>query len=115
MGRIEVYGIKAYGHHGCLEEEGIIGQEYSVDVSIECNITPSALTDDLQKTVDYCLVTEIVKEEIGRRSNLIETVAHRIAVRLKEIDMVEGVEVKVTKPKPPIQGDVREVSVIETL
>jgi dihydroneopterin aldolase len=115
MGQILVSGIRAYGHHGCLDEEAVIGQEYTVDVTMECDLRPSAEADNLSLTVDYCDVTRIVKEEVGQRSKLIETVAMRIAKKILTLDFVQKVTVAVTKPKPPIDGDVKQVTVIETL
>lgn len=115
MGRIEVKGIRVYAHHGCLEEESIIGQEFVVDVIVGADIRPSATQDELELTVDYCDITEVVKEEMSIRAKLIEVKAVNIARRVKSMPHVDTVEVRITKPKPPIAGDVREVCVIETM
>ena len=40
MGLIEVNGIRVYAYHGCLTEEGRIGGHYSVDVSIDGDLSP---------------------------------------------------------------------------
>ena len=43
--QIHVNGLRFWAHHGCMEEEAIIGQEYRVDVTLWVNLAPSAATD----------------------------------------------------------------------
>ena len=113
MGVIQVTGIKCYAYHGCLEEEGIIGGHYIVDIEIETDFENSASSDDLSKTIDYVVVYEIVKEQMDIRSKLIEHVAKRIYdAILKKWPTIHGASIKVTKLNPPIHGDVQQVSVI---
>lgn len=110
---IEVNGIKLYAFHGCLPEEGKIGGNYIVDLTITTDFTEAAKTDDLLKTVDYVVVNKIVKEEMAVRSKLIEHVGQRIVDRIKqEVNNVEALRVKVTKVCPPINGDVDNVAII---
>ena len=110
---IEVNGIKLYAFHGCLPEEGKIGGNYIVDVTITTDFTEAAKTDDLLKTVDYVVINKIVKEEMAVRSKLIEHVGQRITDRIKqELNNVEALRVKVTKVCPPINGDVDNVAII---
>lgn len=110
---IEVNGIKLYAFHGCLVEEGKIGGNYIVDLTITTNFTEAALTDELTKTVDYVVVNKIVKEEMAIRSKLIEHVGQRIVNRIKnEVMNIDALRVKVTKICPPINGDVDNVAII---
>lgn len=112
MGIINVTGIKLYAHHGCLEEEAMIGANYIVDVRIETDFNVAQRTDDLSKTVDYVVVYNIVKSEMAIRSKLIEHVAGRIADHLiRQLPEIEKADVTVTKINPPMNGDVNSVSV----
>lgn len=112
MHRIEVKDIRVYAHHGCLVEEERIGGNYVVDLFIDADLTKSFETDALADTIDYVRLNRIVAEEMAVRSKLIEHVAHRILVRIKESDpRVIRAGVKVRKLAPPINGDVGEVSV----
>ncbi|WP_218597812.1 dihydroneopterin aldolase [Polaribacter sp. NJDZ03] len=115
MGIIQVNNIKLYAFHGCLDEEGKIGSEYSVDVEIKANLKKSSKTDELADTVDYVHLNRIVKEEMAIRSKLLEEVAQRILDRtFKEIPMVKKAKVAVAKINPPIGGNVEEVVIILT-
>lgn len=110
---IEVNGIKLYAFHGCLPEEGKIGGNYIVDIAITTDFSEAAITDELEKTVDYVIVNKIVAEEMSIRSKLIEHVGQRIVNRIKkEVKSIDSLKVKVTKMCPPINGDVDNVAII---
>jgi 7,8-dihydroneopterin aldolase/epimerase/oxygenase len=112
LGIIRINTIRVYAHHGCLEEEGVVGSAYEVDVAVEANLQQPAASDHLSDTVDYVHLHKIVTEEMQRRSKLLEHVAQRVINRiLNEIEMVESAEVTVSKINPPIGGDVASVSV----
>lgn len=109
---IAIEDIQLYAYHGCMEEEGIIGQNYRVDVYITTDYSEAAATDDLLKTVDYVQVYDIVKREMAIRSKLIEHVAKRICEALSsEIKSIEKCLVKVTKYNPPVNGVMGNASV----
>lgn len=113
LGTIKVKKIRVYAYHGCLIEEGKIGSDYSVDLSVKANLKKSAKSDNLSDTVDYVHLNKIVKEEMATRAKLLETVADKILDRiLFEIPLVEKVKVKVSKLNPPIGGNVASVSII---
>lgn len=113
MHKILVEGIKIYAYHGCLEEEGKIGANYVIDVTMETDFTDAAKTDDLKKTIDYVVVYDIVKAQMAIRSKLIEQVGQRIVDELKkQFATLKKVEIKVTKLNPPMNGNVERVSII---
>jgi dihydroneopterin aldolase len=110
---VEVNGIKLYAFHGCLPEEGKIGGNYTVDVSVKTDFSTAAIEDDLSKTIDYVIINRIVKEEMAIRSKLIEHVGQRIVNSIKkEVQNIDYIRVKVTKICPPINGDVDNVAII---
>lgn len=112
MGIIRVEDIRCYAYHGCMDEEALIGTDYSVNVEVNTDLSVSAQSDNLLDTVDYVAISMIVQEEMAIRSKLIEHVAKRILDRLMiELPTVERSKVVVVKHKAPIQGDVQRVSV----
>ncbi len=113
MGLVKVSNIRIYAYHGCLVEEGKIGSEYRVDVSVKANLTNSAISDNLLDTVDYVYLNKIIKEEMAIRAKLLEHVARRILSRIfKEIPLVDKAKVSISKINPPIGGNVALVSVV---
>ncbi|SHF84610.1 dihydroneopterin aldolase [Flavobacterium fluvii] len=112
MGIIKLKNIRTYSYHGCLIEEGKIGSDYSVDLEIKADLEESALTDDLQDTIDYVHLNRIVVEEMAIRSNLLEHVAQRIIKRIfNEIEAISRIKLGVSKLNPPIGGDVEAVTI----
>lgn len=110
---IEVNGIRVYAFHGCLPQEGEIGGNYIVDVSLTTDFSKAADSDQLSDTIDYVLINKIVEEEMAIRSKLIEHVGQRIIDRIKkESSGLLSLQVKVTKISPPINGDVDNVAII---
>lgn len=112
MGTIKVKNIRVYAYHGCLIEEGKIGSDYRVDLKVKADLSKSAVTDNLEDTVDYVHLNKIVKQEMAIRSKLLEEVAKRILDRiLVEIPIVKQAIVAVSKLNPPIGGNVEMVTI----
>ncbi len=113
MHKIHLEAIQLFAYHGCLPEEALIGSNYTIDVMMETDFTAAALADDLSQTIDYCVVFNIVKEEMAIRANLLENVALRMVNRLKrELKDLNKVAITVTKLNPPMNGNVKGVSII---
>lgn len=112
MGIIRVQNIRMYSNHGCLQEEAKIGSDYRVDVEIEADLSTSAQSDKLADTVDYVHINKVVKEEVSKRSELLEHVVQRVLDRLlNEIPMIDKATVALSKLNPPIGGDVEAVTI----
>lgn len=113
MDQIRVEGIKLFGYHGCLDEEGLIGTDYRVDVCVWGDLYRASISDQLEDTLDYVVINRIVADEMGVRSKLLEHVAKRILDRiLVEMGGVAEAEIKLSKLHPPINGDVEKVTVV---
>ena len=112
MGIIKVKGIRLQGYHGCLAEEGRVGGEYRVDVEINTDFASAEKSDKLTETIDYCVVYDLVKQEMAIRSHLIEHVCRRVLDKLVARFPGAQFTVEITKLRPPMNGDVESVSVI---
>ena len=112
MGVIRIEDIRCYAYHGCMDEEGVIGTDFSITIEVATNLSISANSDKLSDTVDYVAISKVVQEEMNTRSKLIEHVTQRILNRLmKGFPSIEKSKVVVVKHNAPIQGDVKRVSV----
>ena len=91
MGIIRIEDIRCFAYHGCMEEEGVIGTVFSVDVELKADLGVSAKSDLLADTIDYVAVSKLVQEEMAVKSKLIEHVTQRILNRLmKDFPSVES-------------------------
>lgn len=113
MHQIQLETIQLFAYHGCLKEEALIGSKYTVDVLMHTDFSEAAMYDDLSKTIDYVEVFTIVKEEMAIRANLLEHVAERIVTRMYlQLKHLHKVKLTVTKLNPPMNGNVKGVSII---
>lgn len=111
LAEISLENIKLYAHHGCLTEERLIGSMYRVDLSVFTNIEKASTSDNLNHTVDYVELLDIIKTEMSIPNNLLETVLVRIRNKIfVNIDTVLKIDLRIAKINPPINGDVASVS-----
>ncbi|HQR78946.1 MAG TPA: dihydroneopterin aldolase [Actinomycetota bacterium] len=109
---ISVTGIRARGRHGVLAAERELGQPFVVDVQMAVDTAAAARADDLELTVDYAAVaTEVVRIVGGPPVRLIETLAARIAERVRLFPGVRQVTVTVHKPGAPVPEIFEDVTV----
>jgi 7,8-dihydroneopterin aldolase/epimerase/oxygenase len=109
---IEISGLSLYTHHGASEAEREIGQRLVLDLRLDLGETDATATDDIEDTVDYGEVCQLVALVAQQRSHrTLERLCGTIADRLLGDYELEGVWVKATKPEPPIPLPVDEVSV----
>ena len=100
---IFVNDIQLHAYHGVMPQEQLTGNDYLVSVSAQYPIDKAITTDDVQHTLNYAMVYDIVKEEMGISSKLVEHVAGRIAQHLmKQFADISAVQVRVSKLNPPM-------------
>lgn len=100
---IMVEGIELRGRCGVTPEERAVGQTLVVDVALEPVSFPGAQTDDLEGTVDYGTVVDIVRRIVeGGEFRLLERLATVILDALWHEFALQAAEVAVAKPSPPV-------------
>ena len=110
--RIALTGLRVRGHHGVLPSERRAGQDFVVDVSLDLDLAPAALSDDVADTVDYGELAEALAAVIrGEPVNLLETLASRLSDICLADARVAAATVTVHKPQAPIQLNFLDVSV----
>jgi dihydroneopterin aldolase len=109
---VEIHGLSLYTHHGVTAAEREIGQRLLIDLSLEVGEVDATVTDMVEDTVDYgevCNTVSLVAQQRSYRT--LERLCTAIADRVLADYPVDAVEVKCTKPEPPIALPVEEVSV----
>lgn len=104
--------MEFYAYHGCFEEEQKIGTWFNVDLSLEADTSKAEESDNIEDTVNYQAVYQVVKEQMMIPSHLLENVARRILDAIgKNFPAVSYAWVKVKKMNPPLSGVMESVSV----
>ena len=105
--------LEVYANHGVLPQENVVGNVYVIDLRLAIDLRKACLTDNLEDTVSYADICNLVKSEMKIPSKLIEHAAKRIIDRLKsEYPQIEGVELKLSKRNPPMGAQLDYASVV---
>ncbi len=105
-GYVFIDAMKFHSFHGVIDQERLTGNDYTVSVRAGYDITRAMQTDDVNHTLNYAAVYEVVRREMDRPSKLIEHVAGRIAESLFEsFPLILSLDVKIVKHNPPMGAD----------
>jgi dihydroneopterin aldolase len=103
--RIVLRNIRLEGRHGYYDHELERPQPFEVDVDLVLNLQPAGIDDDLEQTVDYGKVYDIVRQIVESTSyRLLEALAEAISHELLVAFPVAEVGVRVRKPAVQLGG-----------
>ena len=113
MDRIFLRGMRFMACHGVLPHEREVPQPFEVDVEMGLDLRAAGGSDDLDDTVNYAKVYDVVSTVLTvTRKYLIEALAEEIADDLlRDFDSLRWVRVTVHKPAAPIDGIFSDVGV----
>lgn len=104
--KIYLRNVRFHAFHGVLPQEGIVGNDYLVNLLLDYDFSSAMKTDDLQGTLNYAEVYQKVREEMAVPSKLLEHVAGRIAHRLfSDFPEIQKLQLSITKVNPPMGAD----------
>ncbi|HCC70412.1 MAG TPA: dihydroneopterin aldolase [Bacteroidales bacterium] len=113
MALIEIKNMEFYAFHGHFKEEQIVGNKFLIDLTIEADLSKASETDRLEDTVDYQQAFRIVKEEMDKKSNLLENIGKRILDSIyAKLKGVKKATVRIRKMNPPVGGHINSVAVV---
>ena len=104
--KIYLRNVRFHAFHGVLPQEGIVGNDYLVNLVLDYDFSSAMKIDDLQGTLNYAEVYQKVREEMVVPSKLLEHVAGRIAHRLfSDFPEIKKLQLSITKVNPPMGAD----------
>lgn len=104
--KIYLRNVRFHAFHGVLAQEGIVGNDYLVNLVLDYDFSSAMKTDDLQGTLNYAEAYQKVREEMAVPSKLLEHVAGRIAHRLfSDFPEIQKLQLSITKVNPPMGAD----------
>lgn len=105
--RLFLTGIAAQGHHGANPGEKDEPQDFVVDLDVEVDVAD----DRLASTADYRSLIRAASDAVeGGSFDLLETLAHAVAVAVLAEDGVVRVNVVVHKPGAARSNEVQGVA-----
>ena len=108
--------LKIFAYHGVLPQERVVGAYYILNITLDTDFSQAMDTDELDATVSYADVFEVVKAEMAVPSRLLEHVAGRITNALfTRFPAVTAIHLEIIKENPPMGADCRGAGVSVTL
>lgn len=109
---IELKKIKFYAFHGVMTQEQKVGNIFEVSLRIAFPFEKALESDDLNDTISYADLYELVKAEMMVPSKLLEHLAGRIIRSIhKSYPEIKSGFIKITKCTPPIPGEMEGASI----
>lgn len=104
MDKIIISRLNVFGNHGVFEEENINGQNFYVSAEIGIDALKPSKSDELSDSVNYAEICTLITDWMKANTcNLIETVAHNLAILILEYsELVKSVKIRIDKPEAPI-------------
>lgn len=88
---VELRKIRFYAYHGVAEQERCVGNDYEIYVKVKYPFKDAMETDNLDATLNYAQLYEIICREMKISSHLLEHVAGRIIRAIQtEFPLSEG-------------------------
>src|SRR5689334_2507747 len=99
---VELKALRFYAFHGLYAEEKKTGNEFRVDISVVHEPVSGTITD-IGETVNYAKLYAIVKAEMQKPRQLLETLVMELAgIIHTSYPQVKKIEISITKLHVPI-------------
>ena len=100
--QIKLDNVKFFSFHGLFPEERILGNEFTLNVSVD-RISDEILSENLEHSIDYGVLYSICAEIMQNPVDLLETVCEQIVEKIQlSCPDYQLIEISVTKDHPPL-------------
>ncbi len=113
---LKIENIKLWARVGVLDEERELGQLFILDIFLWTNFEKCTLNDDIEKTVDYSKLVQILKDQSKKiYCFTIEKYSNSILEIIDQEFKLSKIKIILTKCNPPITGFDGKVSIVRFL
>lgn len=110
--KITLHEMRFYAYHGVFAQEQRVGNHFIVELTFWADIAESLHRDELEETISYADVYEVIKAEMAIPSCLLEHVVGRISERLfATFPRIQRIALTLSKCNPPFPGEVHSAAV----
>ena len=111
--QVFVRGLALHAYHGVMSHESKVGQTFTLDLTLDLDLTQASRSDKLADTVGYDQVVNVANEAFcAKRYRLVEAAAGAVAEAvLNRFKQVTAVRVTIHKPHAPIAATFDDVGV----
>ena len=110
--QIKLENIKFFSFHGLFPEERILGNEFTLSVSVD-RVSNEIFSENLEHSIDYGVLNSICAEIMLKPVDLLETICEQIVEKIQLIcPDYHLIEISVTKDHPPL-GQISGHSIVK--
>lgn len=103
---IHLHNLRFHAYHGVLAQERKTGGEFVVNVRVAYPLRQAMQTDNVDDTLNYAELFEIINKEMQTPSSLLEHVVGRIGESIfRHFAQVSSVWLTIAKKNPPMGAD----------
>lgn len=103
---ISLNRLRLHARHGVLPQERATGGEFIVSVRAKYLFDKALESDNVDDTINYAEIFEIINKEMLTPSCLLEHLAGRIGRSIfNRMPMIESLDITVEKTNPPMGAD----------
>ena len=98
--------LRFHAFHGVEAQERLVGNDYEISLRLKVDVSRAVLSDQVDDTINYAEVYQLVAEVMTTPVNLVEYLAGAIGERLfQRWSQIEAIDVTVLKFNPPMGAD----------
>ncbi len=113
MDYLQLNEMKFFAYHGVNEQERIVGNTYVVSIKLGLDMKKACQSDQLEDTLNYAKVYKQVAAVMQIPCNLIEHLAEKICLQLRNsFPGILHIEIRLKKCNPPIVGIMQSAEII---
>lgn len=111
--KIYINGIEVYAYHGVFPEETSLGQKFIFDLEATLNFKDAMLTDQLEKSVSYGDIAQIIAEVATKNTyKLLERLAYEIVKTVfTQHKLIDSINLTINKPNAPVKQIFKECGI----
>lgn len=104
MVRVQLHNLLFKAFHGIHDEEKVLGNDYSVDASLEFHESDEVI-EHIHQTIDYATVYSLIKNRMSIPTPLLETIVMKAGIDIHEkFPGLKSITISIKKLHPPIEG-----------
>ena len=105
-GYIILRNVRFHAFHGVLAQERQVGGDFLVNLRVGYPFGKAMESDEVEDTLNYATLFDLVKREMNISSQLLEHVAGRIVKAIvATFPAVTSIDLEVIKQNPPMGAD----------
>ncbi|MDE7456643.1 MAG: dihydroneopterin aldolase [Prevotella sp.] len=98
--------VRFHAFHGVMPQERKVGADFTVTLRVKADLSRPVFSDNVNDTLNYAALYDVLKREMAQPSRLLEHVAGRIGQAVFDsFPQVETADVTLTKLNPPMGAD----------